>query len=171
MGYPKISLKEISQANFRDCIRLEVSKEQEAWVAPNLHSIAEAYVNRRLTPLAIYDGSLIARDLGPDDKMVGFLMFQVWDEVAFLTRLMVGPEYQGRGYARAALVEFIRRMRLVPEVRIIATSVVPENEAATKLYESLGFVDSPWPPDEPDGERYLMLDRPPDESRSGGGSS
>ena len=123
-------------------------------------------MNRRLTPLAIYDGSLIARDLQPDDGMVGFLMYQVWDEVAFLVRLMIGSEHQGRGYGRAAVVEFIRRVRLVPEVRVIATSVIPENEVATRLYSSLGFVDSPWPPDDPQGERYLMLDRPPAESRT-----
>lgn len=160
MDYPRVSLKAIDKANFRDCVRLKVAETQAAWVASNLQSLAQAYVNPRLTPLAIYDGELLVRDLGPDDRMVGFVMYQVWDEVAFVMRLMVGEEFQGRGYGRAAMEEVIRRMRLIPEVRFIATSVIPENEAANRLYESLGFVDSPWPPDDPAGERYLMLASP-----------
>ena len=158
--FPAVSLKDVTVANFRDCVRLQVAASQRDYVAPNVHSLAQAYVNRRLTPLAVYDGSLFVRDPGPDDRMVGFAMYQVWDEVAFVMRLMIGEAYQGRGYGRAAMVELIRRMRLIPAVRTIGTSVVPENVAATRLYESLGFVDSPWPPEDPQGERYLVLDLP-----------
>ena len=154
----KVSLKAITPANFRECVNLKVAENQAAWVAPNVYSLAQAYTNGKLTPLAIYDGEALARDPRPDDRMVGFVMYQVWDEVGFIMRLMVGEEFQGNGYGRAATVEVIRRLRLVPEVRLIATSVIPENEAATKLYESLGFVDNKWPPEDPAGERYLMLE-------------
>ena len=157
MQHPKISLKDITTVNFQDCVSLKVADEQAAWVAPNMKSLAQAYVNRKLVPLAIYDGSLMTRDTTPEHKMVGFVMYQVWDEIGFIMRLMVGEAYQAQGYGRAALEEVIRRLRLIPQVRFIATSVIPENKAATALYESLGFVDSAWPPDDPAGERYLML--------------
>jgi diamine N-acetyltransferase len=157
MQHPKISLKEITQVNFKDCVSLKVADEQAAYVAPNMQSLAQAYVNKKLYPLAIYDGSLMTRDPTPEHKMVGFVMYQVWDEIGFIMRLMVGEAYQGKGYGRAAVEEVIRRLRLTPQVRFIATSVVPENKAASALYESLGFVDSAYPPDDPAGERYLML--------------
>lgn len=160
MGYPKVSLKAVNKTNYRDCVKLRVAESQAAWVAPNMESLAWAYVNRRLTPLAIYDGELIVSDLGPEDRMVGFVMYQVWDEVGFIMRLMIGEEFQRRGYARAAMDEVVRRLRMIPEVRFIGTSVIPENEAATRLYLGMGFVDAKWPPEDPKGERYLMLDCP-----------
>lgn len=160
MSYPKISLKAITRDNFLDCVRLRVAADQAAYVAPNMESLAQAYVNPKLTPLAIYDGELIVQDLGPTDRMVGFVMYQVWDEVGFIMRLMVGEEFQRRGYGRAAMEEVIRRLRLIPQVRYIGTSVIPANEAATQLYLGLGFVDAKWPPEDPKGERYLMLDCP-----------
>ena len=157
MEHPKISLKDVTMVNFKDCVDLQVAPEQAAWVAPNVKSLAQAYVNKKLTPLAIYDGSLMTRDTTAEHKMVGFVMYQVWDEIGFIMRLMVGEAYQRKGYGRAAMKEVIRRMRLIPQVRFIATSVIPENKAANALYEGLGFVDSVWPPDDPAGERYLML--------------
>jgi diamine N-acetyltransferase len=57
------------------------------------------------------------------------------------------------------MVEVIRRLKLHPEVERIATSHDRKNEAAARLYESLGFVD--WEHelrgDEYSGERYLIL--------------
>ena len=47
-----------------------------------------------------------------------------------------------RGYGHAAMVEVIRRLRLYPEVEMIATSHRRENVAAMRLYRTLGFV--PW---------------------------
>jgi diamine N-acetyltransferase len=35
---------------------------------------------------------------------------------------MIDRCYQRQGYARAAMVEVIRRLRLIPEVEMIATS-------------------------------------------------
>ncbi len=73
MDYPKISLKAINDVNLRDCIRLKVADDQAAFVATNTQSLAQAYVNPKLTPLAIYDGALIVTDTEPDHRMVGFV--------------------------------------------------------------------------------------------------
>ena len=54
----------------------------------------------------------------------------------------------------------LRRLRAIPQVRCIGTSVIPENEAATALYLGLGFVDNKWAKDASSDERYLMLDFP-----------
>lgn len=44
------------------------------------------------------------------------------------------------------MVEVIRRLKLYPDVEIIATSYRKENEIAAKLYQSLGFAlwDIAW---------------------------
>ena len=151
---PRIVLRSIDIANFKACIDLKVHPTQEAYVAPNVYSLAQAKANPKLHPYAIYDGAVFTRDLEPDDEMVGFVMYQVWDEVGFIMRLMVDQRFQRRGYGRAAMVEAIRRLKLHPDVRHIATSVHKENEAAEGLYRSLGFVDAPK---EDPVELYLQL--------------
>ena len=87
-------------------------------------------------------------------------MYELTDAVGFILRLMIDEKYQRKGYGRAATIEIIRRLKLHPEVERIATSHVRENEAAARLYESLGFVD--WEHEELrgeaySGERYLIL--------------
>ncbi|NNE55200.1 MAG: GNAT family N-acetyltransferase, partial [Flavobacteriales bacterium] len=118
----RITLRAIDQANFRDCIDLKVSPDQEPFVAPNVFSLAQAKANPLLTPLAIYDGSICGHEPGENDPMVGFLMYQIMDGVGFVVRMMIGSPYQKRGYGRAAMVEVIRRFKLMPEIEYIGTS-------------------------------------------------
>jgi len=130
-----VSLEEINRDNWKQAIRLEVAPEQARFVATNLYSIAEAIFNPTYVPLAIYDET---------ETMVGFLMYgtnpdndQLW-----ILRLMVGQQYQGRGYGRAALEEIIRRLKARPDSQEIFASYKPGNHVAANLYRSLGFEDT-----------------------------
>lgn len=87
-------------------------------------------------------------------------MYELSDAVGFIVRLMIDEKFQRTGYGRAAMIEVIRRLKLHPEVEQIATSHERKNEAAARLFESLGFVD--WEHEELrgekySGERYLIL--------------
>ena len=134
-----IVLREITPVNLRPVLRCRVAPDQAAFVAPNAESLAEAYVNPRLAPRAIYDADLLGRLAEPDDPVRGFAMYQVWDEIGFIKRQMVAPDVQRRGYGRAAMLEVVRLLKGVPEVRRIATSYHKANEAAQRLYTGLGF--------------------------------
>ena len=148
-----VCLRPVTMDNFRTCVRLRVADDQATFVAPNMESLAQAYVNPRLTPCAIYKGDVFSRAITADDPMVGFVMYQEWDEVGFIMRLMVDAAHQRRGYGRAAMLEVLRRLKANPVIERIATSVIPENDAARELYLSLGFE----PFEERGGELYLRL--------------
>jgi len=130
-----VYLKEINQDNWKQAIRIDVAPEQKRFVASNLYSIAEAIFNPTFVPLAIYDEA---------KTMVGFLMYgtnpdngELW-----ILRLMVGQQYQGQGYGRAATEEIICRLKARPDCQEIFTSYEPDNDVAAKLYRSLGFEDT-----------------------------
>jgi diamine N-acetyltransferase len=141
-----ISLRPIDQSNYRECIELSVAPDQQQFVAPNLQSLADAYVWREAAePYAVY----------ADDDMVGFgLLFPLADgpeddsipepgtERGFIiVRLMVDNRFQGRGYGREALdaiVELVRG-RGLPTIRL---SVVPENVQALEFYRRNGFAET-----------------------------
>lgn len=153
-----VVLREITRENFHECIRLQVAKDQVDHVASNVYSLAQAKVNPRLVPLGIYDGSILGREPRPDEKMVGFLMYQVMEGVGFLMRLMIGEEYQQKGYGRAAMLELIRRLKMMPEIEFIGTSVAKGNDYVESFYRELGFVDADKVDDR---EIYLKLDWAP----------
>jgi diamine N-acetyltransferase len=128
---PQIELREITMENFRECIKLEVGDHQRMFVASNMYSLAEAKADGVSNPLAIY----------AEDQMVGFIMYCFDPELnlGYIDRLMVGADYQARGYGRAAMIEVIKRLQNTPSCQRIRTSFHPENEVADNLYTSLGF--------------------------------
>jgi len=61
---------------------------------------------------------------------------------AVLWGMNVAPELRGRGVARALAVELIARARRIDGVERINLTVMAHNDAAIRLYRSLGF--EPW---------------------------
>ena len=150
-----VVLREVTRENFRECINLKVAADQELNVADNLFSIAESKVNPLLTPLVIYDRCILGREPRKDEPMVGFLMYQKMEGVGFITRLMIDAKYQNLGYGKSAMLELIRRLKMMPDIEFIGTSVTKGNDYVNKFYRDLGFVDAEKLDER---EFYLKLD-------------
>ena len=127
-----VTLQPLTRDNLWSVVELQLHPCQEAFVAPNIDSIANAYVEPTFVPLAVYAG----------DALVGFAMYGehppdsgTW----WVIRLMIDWEHQGQGYGRAAMEAVIAMMTERVGCEEIVTSFNPENAAASKLYASLGF--------------------------------
>jgi diamine N-acetyltransferase len=141
-----IELRKITGDNFRECINLEVNEEQKNFVAPNIRSLAQAYVatsNNECIPMpyAIYD----------KDTMVGFIMLSYCkadetdnENIYCVWRLMIDKQYQGKGYGKQTMAKAIELIRTFPhgEATSVALSYEPENLVAKALYASFGFVET-----------------------------
>ena len=134
----KVHLRKITPDNLRECLGLQVKDSQINLVATPAQSLAEAYVNPNLFPLAIYDAAACGYEQ-PKVPMTGFVMYEIVAGVGFIMRLLIDHQYQHQGYGRATMIEVIRRLKLCPDVEIIGTSYRKENEVAAGLYQSLGF--------------------------------
>lgn len=131
-----IELVPINHENWRKAVNLKVADHQDHWVAPNWYSIIEAsfesgpYVNS----MAIMDGP----------TMVGFTLFGRFSKDPageyWIDRLMIDTAYQRQGYGRAAMEAITQHIHAQPDVQAICISIVPDNQPARALYESLGFV-------------------------------
>lgn len=138
-------IRPVTKDNWTALVGLKVRKDQKHFVASNLYSIAEAQFGSDeddgshwdAYPFGIY---------ADDDTPVGFLMygynFSYPKLQAFITRLMVDEKYQGRGYGRFGMKWMLERFRNEDRIRTVGISYEPENEAARKLYASLGFVET-----------------------------
>ena len=142
-----IRLEPINGDNFRDILKLHVSREQENFVAPNDISIIEAYIaiahHGAAFPFGIYD----------DNTPVGFCMIGFgtdddWDDAPEIAknnynlwRFMIDERYQGKGCGRAAMkliMDYIGSKPCGP-AEYCWLSYEPENERAKALYASFGF--------------------------------
>ncbi len=59
------------------------------------------------------------------------------DGSVYISGLAVNPQFQGRGIARAALTRVLEEIGNVKRIDLVTH---PDNVAALKLYQSLGFV-------------------------------
>jgi diamine N-acetyltransferase len=126
-----ITLRPITQDNWRACLQLSTTEAQNRFVASVVYSLAHAYVESWWTPLAIY----------ADEIPVGFVMYRQLPgtDIAWIQRIMIDARYQNKGYGKMAMEAVISRTRQQERSREIRLSYHPDNAVATHLYGRLGF--------------------------------
>ena len=127
---PIIHLREVAEENFDAVVALKIKDGQR--VAPNVYSLAQAYVSRHAWPRAIY----------LDDCPVGFLMLHDDPEKPdyFLWRFMIDAEHQGKGYGTQAIECLKEYVRTRPNATQLLTSSAPNREGgAEDFYRKFGF--------------------------------
>lgn len=161
-----LHLEKINHKNVWDIIDLKVFRSQRNFVAPNDISIVTAYAAQgsrcSAFPFGIYYG----------EKPVGFLMIGFNEIVMYepfkdveppkilennysIWRLMIDKKYQGKGYGREAIKLALDFIRTWPcgKAEYCSLSYEPENEAAAKLYHSMGFAEN----GEMDGDELVAV--------------
>ena len=131
MNEQLIRLKEVNEENYDECIALDVNEEQRAFVAPNIYSMAQAYIYRDTVKLfCIYAA----------DTLVGFTMFNLEKEKDeyWICRFMMDKNYQRMGYGKKAMKEIVEFLKK-EGIRNIKISFEPENILAMRLYSACGF--------------------------------
>lgn len=123
-----ITLRPVTRDNWEAVVRLQVTPEQQGFVASNLFSIAESFYEPGTVPLAIY----------AEDRLVGLAMYGLIDDTMWIWRLMIDRRHQRKGYARAAMQALIQMLAAMGN-EAIYLSYEPDNEGAAALYHSLGF--------------------------------
>ncbi|MEI2607486.1 MAG: GNAT family N-acetyltransferase [Candidatus Promineifilaceae bacterium] len=129
-----MSLRPVTKDNLHAIVKLTVSDTQKQFVAPNVYSLAEAALEPKAWPRAIY----------ADETPVGFLMMHL-DTVKptyYLWRFMIGADHQGKGYGYQALHLLIEYVRRRPQAREMTLSYVPGEGCPQPFYQKLGFVDT-----------------------------
>ncbi|HYO41677.1 MAG TPA: GNAT family N-acetyltransferase [Candidatus Limnocylindrales bacterium] len=102
-----IRLEPITEANVKAVFELKVAPGQEAFVASNAWSLAQAFAEADIAwPRAVVSGG----------EVVGFLMLEIdpaeeHGRPFWLWRLMVGAPFQRLGYGSAALALGIEEVR------------------------------------------------------------
>ena len=135
-----IRLEEIDAGNWR--IPLCVSKEQEQYVANTTTILARAYAyrNDRSQALLIYE----------DDTPVGMVLYHDEDslDAYIFSEILIDERFQGKGYGTTATKLVLDRMKEDGRYHKVVLCYIEGNDAAKKLYEQFGFVETDRDEDE-----------------------
>lgn len=145
-----LRLEKITGKNVWSILKLRVSEDQESFVAPNDISIIEAYTaitgNGYAFPFGIYEGETPVGFL-----MIGFDADDCWEDAPSIAkgnynlwRLMIDKNYQNKGYGKEAVRLALEFIKTFPcgKADFCWLSYEPENEIASRLYHSFGFVET-----------------------------
>ena len=146
MPQPKITLREITQDNLLEIMRLEVADNQKCFVATNDRSMAQAHFCDKAWYRGIY----------ADDTPVGFAMLYVDREKPEydLWRFMIDKNHQKKDYGRKAMELIIQHVKTLPKVDKLWLSYGPGEGNPSGFYSKLGFVETG---DESGGEIVMVL--------------
>lgn len=131
----EISLCDVTIDNWLDVIHLDISKEQESYVALNVESIAKSRFYPHYKNRAIYR----------DNEAVGFLQYyQELDEGLpdefYIAQFMVDLKHQGQGIGKIATQLAIQEISSIPDCKIISVHYVPGYHLMRNFYSQYGFV-------------------------------
>lgn len=149
-----ITLQDVSYENLRAVIKIyeTLSESDKKHVAPNVVSLAEAYLNYDIAwPKAIV----------LDETIIGFVMLGLDNYIAkeedwpvyFLWRFMIGGEYQGKGYGKAVLNMLVDKCK-AENIRYLYVSSTKYDPMPYEMYIKYGFEDTG---EVDDGEQVLKL--------------
>ena len=134
-----IEIKLVDESSFQAVLDLKISEadERARFVSPNVRSLADAWLYREngdVFPMAIYWNELV----------VGFLLLEIDKDEAeyFIWRIMIGQQYQGRGYGRKAVEVLIKKAQMDSTCNHIIADYVVVNEKMKHLLTSLGFQET-----------------------------
>lgn len=131
-----VEFVEINEENYEAVLKLKITDEQNEakFIAPNVRSIADAYLYREagdVFPYAVQDG----------DEVVGFILLDEDEEEKELMiwRMMVDKDYQGQGYGKAIVEKVMEMFESDDRFDVLIADYVKGNDVMGKLLESLGF--------------------------------
>ena len=131
MRWALITLREVDQYNFNDCIDLK--RESSRYVGSAEYVLANAYIYRNdSTAYAIYD----------DQTVVGLVIICDRPEQGraySFTELFIADNHQRKGLGQAAVEAIMRKFRNEKRADIAEIQVHCTNEPAIKIYKRCGF--------------------------------
>ena len=126
----EVSLRNVTKENYEDVCELDVTKEQQDYVACNMWSLVESQYNEGYETRAIY----------VQDEPVGFFMWvQESTSKISIWRFMVDKKHQQKSIGRIALNLALIEIKKVSDLKEIEICYNPENPVAKEFYSSFGF--------------------------------
>ena len=132
-----VKLTDLTEENWMQAAALTVKDSQKSFLAPAIGILARGYVYRNCGARVFVVES--------DGVPVGLALVREFTDEPLgydLQQFMIDGRYQGRGYGSAALDLILAELRKEARYDHVEVCVKQADEAAIRLYEKHGFVNS-----------------------------
>jgi len=144
----EVSLRQVTKENYEKICELDVTKEQENYVACNMWSLVESKYNEGYETRAIY----------VEEEPVGFFMWVQESKVkTSIWRFMVDKEHQQKSIGRVALNQALVEIKKKLGLQEIEICYNPKNPVAKGFYSSFGFSEVGMDEDDEDMLAVIKL--------------
>ena len=129
-----VHLVDIDDGNWR--VPLKVSKEQEVYVANSTTILARAYAYRNARSRAFL--------IHEDETPIGMVLYHDCESLGayIFSELFIDEQFQGKGYGRVATRLVLDHMKKDGKYNKVVRCYIEGHDAAQKLSESFGFVET-----------------------------
>ncbi|HFI0256881.1 TPA: GNAT family N-acetyltransferase [Streptococcus suis] len=130
-----IVLKPVDESSYTAVLDLTVAEADKGFVAPNVRSLADAWLYRM-------NGDVFPYAIWADEQVVGFALIDIDEEIQqyMLWRFMIGQEFQGKGFGQEALEVVIDQAISHPVCDHLIVSYVKGNAKMAHLLKKNSFV-------------------------------
>ena len=130
----KISFRPVTEDNWNAVVQLYAGKEGSKHVAPNTHTVVEAFASGLSDGLnAIYANKIL----------IGLVWYRQWNKrwpgIIFISRFMLDEKFQGKGLGTLVFGAILRRILRTCSPDSIWISA--DSEIALHIYRKAGFVE------------------------------
>jgi diamine N-acetyltransferase len=144
----EVSLRQITKENYEKVCELDVTKEQQDYVACNMWSLVESNFNDGYETRAIY----------VDKEAVGLFMWVKESKSKIsIWRFMIDQAHQQKSIGRMALNLALAEIKEVAGLQEIEICYNPNNPVAKKFYSSFGFSEVGMDDDDEDMLAVIKL--------------
>ena len=131
----KWEIRKVTDDNKKEILSLRVAEDQRHFIETTEECLAEAEQWEEFRPVGLY----------VDGVAVGFAMYGYLGDGKgggnlWIDRMLIDVKYQGNGFGSRFMELLMQRVLIEYGEQPIYLSVYPENTAAIRMYEKLGFV-------------------------------
>ena len=131
----KLEIRKVTDDNKNEILALRVAEDQKHFIETIEECLADAEQWEEFKPVGLYI----------DGVAVGFAMYGYLGDGKgggnlWIDRMLIDANYQGSGFGSRFMELLMQRVLIEYGEQPIYLSVYPENTAAIRMYEKLGFV-------------------------------
>ncbi|MFC4701684.1 GNAT family N-acetyltransferase [Glaciecola siphonariae] len=115
------------------------------WAGPSLDYPEDAASFEASLVVGNYQSYTLINASGDTPEILGFGQIQIWSSRAHLGRLIIAPQYRGRGLSYILVNLLIEKAAAQHNITSVSLFVYKDNLPAVTSYQNLGFVPSAYP--------------------------
>lgn len=147
-----LTIRDINEENFAKVVGLQIDEQDKKFVASVEKSLAQCWLYRD-------DNDVFPFAVEVEGEIVGFILFEIDEEVLKIWRFLIDKKFQNKGYAKEVLKLVIEMAKADKTFYKILADYVNGNDKMKRLLMNMGFKESRYREDINEFETLYYIER------------